>query len=173
MTSSQGGSPSEPEPETGSRSPVARRPSASRGVERLLGVSRARTVSPYWFGDPSTPFGRPGGIPVPDTGRLIETNRRSPPSSLLSPSESTDPDRHRTSRQQLSWGSGPLQRLRNWKPGYLGVASPDTFRLQGFSPSCRFSSSRTFRPCFMPVTLMGFSLQGLSPSQSLRTLSGR
>jgi hypothetical protein len=69
-------------------------------------------------------------------------------------------------------GFGPLQRLQLGKPGSLGFASPDTFRLQGFAPSCRLASSRTFRPCFMPVTLLGFSLQGLSPSQSLRSLSG-
>jgi len=29
----------------------------------------------------------------------------------------------------------PLQRIRLQKPGSLGFASPDTFRLQGFSPS--------------------------------------
>jgi hypothetical protein len=68
-------------------------------------------------------------------------------------------------------GFGPLQRYQHRRPGSLGFASPDTFRLQGFSPSCRFPSSSTFRPCFMPVPLVGFSLQGVSPSQSLRSLS--
>jgi hypothetical protein len=76
-----------------------------------------------------------------------------------------------THRWHLSWGFGPLQRHQHWKPGDLGFASPDTFRLQGFAPSCRLSSSSTFRPCFMPVPLLGFSLQGFSPSQSFRFLS--
>jgi len=67
-------------------------------------------------------------------------------------------------------GFGPLQRNQHWKPGCLGFTSPDTFRLQGFAPSCRFTSSSTFRPCFMPVPLVGFSLQGFSPSRSLRVL---
>jgi len=66
---------------------------------------------------------------------------------------------------------GPLQRHQSEKPGYRGVASPATFRLQGFSPSCRFASSRTFRPCFMPVALMGFSLQGFFLLPSLQALS--
>jgi hypothetical protein len=68
-------------------------------------------------------------------------------------------------------GFGPLQRHQHRRPGSLGFASPDTFRLQGFAPSCRLPSSSTFRPCFVPVPLMGFPLQGFSPSRSLRTLS--
>lgn len=68
-------------------------------------------------------------------------------------------------------GFGPLQRIQQRKPGYLGFASPDTFRLQGFSPSCRLTSSAAFRPYFVPVTLLGFFLQGLFPSQSLQSLS--
>ena len=68
-------------------------------------------------------------------------------------------------------GFAPLQRFRLWKPGPLGFASPDTVRLQGFAPSWRFTSSEAFRQSFMPVTLMGFSLQGLFPSRSLSSLS--
>jgi hypothetical protein len=64
-------------------------------------------------------------------------------------------------------GFAPLQRHQLWRPGNLGVASPDTFRLQGFSPSCRLASSRTFRPCFMPVPLMGFTFRAFSPHRAL------
>jgi hypothetical protein len=94
-----------------------------------------------------------------------------PPLDLLSPSE-YDPLRPSSIPSTTALlGFLPLQRLRSWKPGRPGLASSGTFRPQGFSPSRRFPSSRTFRPCFMPVTLLGFSLQGLFPSQSLRHLS--
>jgi hypothetical protein len=63
-------------------------------------------------------------------------------------------------------GFGPFQRLQLRKPGYLGFTSPDTFRLQGFAPSCRFTSSATFRPCFMPVTLLGFPFRASSPHRA-------
>jgi hypothetical protein len=63
-------------------------------------------------------------------------------------------------------GFGPFQRLQPWKPGHLGFASPDTFRLQGFAPSCRLTSSAAFRPCFMPVTLLGFPFRAFSPRRA-------
>ena len=75
------------------------------------------------------------------------------------------------SQQRALLGFGPLQRLQPRKPGQLGFASPDTFRLQGFSPSCRLTSSAAFRPFFMPVTLLGFSFRAFSPRRSLRLLS--
>jgi hypothetical protein len=88
------------------------------------------------------------------------------PTNLLSPSES---DRNRPPAAQpltALLGFGPFQRLELQKPGYLGFASPDTFRLQGFSPSCRLTSSATVRPCFMPVTLLGFSFRAFSPRRA-------
>jgi hypothetical protein len=74
-------------------------------------------------------------------------------------------------QQRALLGFGPLQRLQLRKPGSLGFASPDTFRLQGFSPSCRFTSSAAFQPCFVLVTLLGFSFRAFSLRRSLRLLS--
>jgi len=61
--------------------------------------------------------------------------------------------------------------LQSERHGYLELASLDTFHLQGFSPSWRFTSFPTLWPYFMPVTPVGFPLQGLSPSQSFLNLS--
>lgn len=60
-------------------------------------------------------------------------------------------------------GFAPLQRMRLKKLGNLGLAWPDTFRLQGFAPSCRLASSAAFRPCFMPGALLGFPFRAFSP----------
>jgi hypothetical protein len=43
------------------------------------------------------------------------------------------------------------------------LATPGTFRPQGFSPSRRISPRPDARPCFMPVTPMGFRSSGVSP----------
>jgi len=138
--------------------PVTRPSDTSPGVELRFGVSPSGAVSPDWFSDPSTPFRRPRGIPAPALGVVCSTSAH-PPLSLLSPPEFdwTGPPPAKPAAALL--GFVPLQRFQNWKPGSLGFASPDTFRLQGFAPSCRFPSSRTSRPCFMPETLLGFSFR--------------
>jgi hypothetical protein len=53
------------------------------------------------------------------------------------------------------------------------LPKPGTFRPQGFAPSRRLAPRSDVRPCFMPVTSMGFTLQGVplatrSRSSSLR-----
>jgi hypothetical protein len=58
---------------------------------------------------------------------------------------------------------GPLQRSRYVRSTVPGFASPGRFRPQGFAPSRRLTPSRTVRPCFMPVTLMGLSPPEPSP----------
>jgi hypothetical protein len=88
------------------------------------------------------------------------------PANLLSPSEF---DRNRPLPDQpvaALLGFWPFQRFQPWKPGYLGLTAPDTFRLQGFAPSCRFASSTAFRPYFMPVTLLGFSFRAFPPRRA-------
>jgi len=64
-----------------------------------------------------------------------------PPSRFLAPSAFEDREIHST-------------------PGF---AFPGTFRLQVFSTSWRLAPSRSLRPCFMPVTLLGFVPSELSP----------
>jgi len=44
-----------------------------------------------------------------------------------------------------------------------GRCCPGTVRLQVFSTSWRLTPSRSLRPCFMPVTLLGFVPSELSP----------
>lgn len=53
------------------------------------------------------------------------------------------------------------------EPTSPGLASPGTLRLQAFAASWRLASPDASRPCFMPVTPMGFlALQSFSPSSS-------
>jgi len=108
-------------------------------------------------------------FPASDCGVRFVSNA-SPPVSFLAPSEydRSGPPPDKPAAALL--GFRPLQRIQLWKPGSLGFASPDTFRLQGFAPSCRFASSGAFRPCFMPVTLMGFTFRAFSPRRALDPL---
>jgi hypothetical protein len=43
------------------------------------------------------------------------------------------------------------------------LPAPGTFRPQGFAPSRRFAPRSDARPCFMPVTSMGFHPSGVFP----------
>jgi hypothetical protein len=56
----------------------------------------------------------------------------------------------------------PLRRLSPSESTPRRLATPTTFRPQGFAPSRRLPPRSNARPCFMPVTSMGFSLQGFS-----------
>jgi hypothetical protein len=47
-----------------------------------------------------------------------------------------------------------------------GITSPSTFRLQVFSTSERFTPRTVLRPCFMPLALVGFTLQSVPPKNS-------
>ena len=106
-------------------------------------------------------------FPLEIRASAVESASNAPaPANLLSPSES---DQNRPPSDEPTatpLGFGPFQRFQLWKPGHLGFTSPDTFRLQGFTPSCRFTSSSTLRPCFMPVTLLGFSFRAFSPRRA-------
>jgi hypothetical protein len=83
------------------------------------------------------------------------------PANALS---STTPKGKRTAAcRQLSWSSFPLRRLSPGESTPPRLASPGTFRPQGFAPSRRFAPRLNARPCFMPETPMGFfALQGVS-----------
>ena len=68
--------------------------------------------------------------------------------------------RHR----QLSWSFLPLRRLSSGESTPPRLASPGTFRPQGFAPSRRITPRLNVRPCFMPETPMGFLLsRGFPP----------
>jgi hypothetical protein len=103
----------------------------------------------------------PSEHPLSNRPRILQHPRTC--SLLQSPVRS---DRHRHDPMATLLGFGPFQRLRLRKPGFLGFASPDTFRLQGFTPSCRLTSSTASRPCFMPVTLVGFSFRAFPPRRA-------
>jgi len=73
----------------------------------------------------------------------------------------------RGSRQQLSWSFFSLRRMNPSESTPPRLASPGTFRPQGFAPSRRFTPRSDLRPCFMPVTPLGFL-----PSRDFPSLSG-
>jgi len=57
--------------------------------------------------------------------------------------------------------------LQSRRPGPPELTSLGTFHPQDFSPSRRFTSFSILWPCFMPVTLLGFCLQGVFPRTEL------
>jgi hypothetical protein len=68
----------------------------------------------------------------------------------------------------------PLRRLSSGESTPPRLASPGTFRPQGFTPSRRLSPRPNARPCFVPETPMGFyALQGLSLTARFRGSSPR
>lgn len=90
----------------------------------------------------------------------------------------------------LSWTLAPLQSMTGTTVAFPaerdrshGVSSPSAFaawgivgrayhlrpiRLQGFPPSWRFDPPRALRPCFRPMTLMGFRPSEVFPSGDRR-----
>jgi hypothetical protein len=71
----------------------------------------------------------------------------------------------------LSWSSSPLRRLSSGESTAPRFTSPGTFRQQGFSPSRRLAPRLNVRPCFMPVTPMGFRSPGISPHSQVPAAS--
>jgi hypothetical protein len=57
----------------------------------------------------------------------------------------------------------PLRRMSSSESTPRRLAAPTTFRPQGFTPSRRLTPRSNARPCFMPVTSMGFRPSGVSP----------
>jgi hypothetical protein len=66
-------------------------------------------------------------------------------------------------RWQLSWSFAPLRRLSPSESTPRRLATPTTFRPQGFTPSRRLAPRSNARPCFMPVTSLGFRSPGAFP----------
>jgi hypothetical protein len=74
----------------------------------------------------------------------------------------TDPDR-------LSWGFVPYDAYRNRQRPTPGLPPPAVLRLQAFQPLDALFRLQPLRPCFVPVTPLGFRLQRFSlPGSELR-----
>jgi hypothetical protein len=71
----------------------------------------------------------------------------------------------------LSWDSAPLRRSRTGGSTLPELASLRSLRSQGFSPSQRLAPRQAVRPCFMPVTPMGFVPSELFPLEEPYRLS--
>jgi hypothetical protein len=71
---------------------------------------------------------------------------------------------------QLSWSFLPLRRLSSGESTPPRLASPGTFRPQGFAPSRRIPPRLNARPCFMPETPMGFRSPGGFPHRQVHRL---
>jgi hypothetical protein len=67
-------------------------------------------------------------------------------------------------------GFTPLQRSQLRESTAPGLASPGSFRLQGFRTLLTVSSSRSPRVCFTPMALMGFRPSGVLPLKETHRL---
>jgi hypothetical protein len=159
---------------------------APRAVTLHFRGVRSIGVSPYWLGDPggdlrdsNEPLAKPVFLPTNRPLRRDEaapllrlrplqgSTQRGPPTSLiLSLRKATETAQLATLMEFL-----PLRRLSPSESTSRRFATPTTFRPQGFSPSRRFAPRPDARPCFMPVTPMGFALQGFSPTVRSHQLS--
>jgi hypothetical protein len=122
------------------RQSVARLANTSHGVEPLFSVS-----SPRWYRliGSAIPLRRSTALRSSQPWLQAPglSSDAAPLVSLLSPSESDRTWMPPSSSSQLLLGFLPLQRFQLKRPGFLEFTSPDTVRLQGFAPSCRFPSS--------------------------------
>jgi len=75
--------------------------------------------------------------------------------------------------QQLSWSSLPLRRIGPSESTSPRLTTPGTFRPQGFSPSRRLPPRSNARPCFMPITSLGFCSPGGFPHNQVRSARRR
>jgi hypothetical protein len=107
---------------------------------------------------------------------LQGSTQRGPPTSLQLPlRRATKATQSATLMEFL-----PLRRISPSESTPRRLATPTTFRPQGFAPSRRLTPRSNAQPCFMPVTPMGFplfrglpSLSGLSDSSPVRLPSWR
>jgi hypothetical protein len=146
---------------------------------RYRGV-RSIEVSPHWLGDPDTYLGNSLDVLLyrsvfPSIHPLLaealqhlscscahfrvqpDAARRLPPKL---PPQVMD---SKVNQRQLSWSSMPLRRVGTSESTPPRFAEPGTFRPQGFSPSRRITPRLHVRPCFMPVTSLGFCPSGIFP----------
>jgi hypothetical protein len=79
----------------------------------------------------------------------------------------------KTARQLLSWSFAPLRRVSPSESTPPRLATPGTFRPQGFSPSRRLAPRSNAQPCFMLVTSMGFCSSGGFPHCQVPTARRR
>jgi hypothetical protein len=134
-------------------------------------------VSPYWLGDPGRAYktqkshahsGIPADPPVTPPKRSNSSHAVAPttgfnptwPADLAAPS--APKNRKKPTRSATLMEFLPLRRMSPSESTPRRLATPTTFRPQGFSPSRRIPPRSDARPCFMPVTPMGFALQGFS-----------
>lgn len=133
----------------------------------------------HWLRNPSSPFTRDSeaGLELEVFAPLLvcrsffrqRTSLRVAIPFRVSPGVPARPSKPRV--RPLSWGSLPFGACGSLEPTSPGLTSPGTLRSQVFSTSQRFASPDAFRPCFMPVTPMGFRPSELSPRFQPRTPS--
>lgn len=93
--------------------------------------------------------------------RSISRNLDSPLESALSSPPIT---------RLLSWGFTP-DSAKQFESTYLGVTLPDTFHLQVFSTSWRVTPQTVLWPYFIPLALLGFTLQSFPLESSIASSS--
>jgi hypothetical protein len=168
---------------------------SSREVTFVFSVFSVRAVPAHWFADPSSTSGahRPRErlsesvdprrlalevFPTRTSSACASQHRPRSAPDVTPPSELDHPQATAT----LPRPCGASHEV--WSPSALSehgihehlpaLPHPATGRLQGFSPSWRVDPPRSFRPCFMPVTLLGLSpSEPFPPTQAVASLDAR
>jgi hypothetical protein len=113
----------------------------------------------------------PSGIPADPSATPPKRSSSSPvvtPTSGLYPTWPADlttarSEEHTAAQPATLMEFFPLRRVSPSESTPRRLAAPATFRPQGFTPSRRLAPRSDARPCFMPVTPMGFCPSGIFP----------
>jgi len=137
---------------------------------------RSIGVSPYWLGDPGRAWcnsneSRAYRYSYRPTGHSAEAKQRLSCGCAhyrVQPNVARRPDRCVPKSTAIQRSTTlmeflPLRRLSPSESTSRRLATPTTFRPQGFSPSRRLTPRSNARSCFIPVTPMGFRPSGVFP----------
>jgi hypothetical protein len=152
----------------GGDGPPSRAPDGPHGVSRVLRGSGAER-SASWVRRSRQAVSAAFRCSLPLRGpKAVASDLAS--LNLARPGRRTPEER----RRPLSAGSTlprllPLQRMKGRGFGLRGLATPATFRPRRFARPRRLTPRDPARAYLIPVTLLGFRLQGLAPHRGART----
>jgi len=139
--------------------------SAGQALVGLRGFTedQVRNVAPYRFSAPGKPFRRQSGLPFRTADRKPSL-ATAPLTTSRAPSGHEPEDRRRSRRTDPpSQASFPFSASSAADPVFASLPRPPPSVLSVFHALDGLRPATPLRPCLVPVTLLGFRLQGFAP----------